>query len=321
MPKISVIIPVYNVEKYILRCARSLFEQTLDDIEYIFVDDASPDKSVDVIKSILHEYPNRQDRVVFIRHKTNIGLAAARATGIGLATGDYIAHCDSDDWVDVNMYKELYYAAIASDADILTCDFMFAYQNYNEQYMCIPFSGSKQGFMQAYITAGMTSVCNMIAKRDIYKNNNITPTIGVNYCEDFILSVKLLHKANKIVHINKALYNYNQLNTGSLLRSRRKEALKEEISAYLDVIDYFKQEGEYPLYAKQLCWRILKAKQEWILASEEHKTFLKTYPESHRYILSCPMINKKLKIMMWCKTHHLGWVTNGIVFLRNLLER
>lgn len=321
MKKVSVIIPIYNVEKYIERCVRSLFEQTLDDIEYIFVDDASPDKSVDIIKSILHEYPNRQDRVVFVRHKTNIGLAAARATGIELATGDYIAHCDSDDWVDRNMYKELYYTAIASNADIVTCDFMLAYQNYHEQYMCIPFLGSKQDFMQAYITTGMTPVWNMIAKKDIYKNNNITPTIGVNYCEDFILSVKLLHKANKIVHINRALYNYNQLNTGSLLRSRRKDAEKEEIGAYLDVINYFKQEGEYPLYAKQLCWRVLRGKQEWILASDKHKIFLDTYPESHRYILNNPLINNKLKIMMWCKTHHLEWVTDWMIFLRKFFKR
>lgn len=321
MKKVSIIIPVYNVEKYIERSVRSLFEQTLDNIEYIFVDDASPDKSISIIQSILTEYPHRKDSVVFVKHETNKGLAAARGTGIELATGDYIAHCDSDDWVKINMYEELYLEATESNADIATCDFVFAYKNYHEQYMCTPFSDNKQRSIQTYITNGMTPVWNMIVKRDLYTKNRITSTIGINYCEDFILSVKLLHKANKVVHINKALYYYNQLNTGSLLRSRRKEAEEEEVKAYLDVIDYFKQEGEYSLYAKQLCWRVLRAKQEWILSLEKHKTFLSTYPESHRYILNNPMINHKLKVMMWCKTHHLGWITNGIICFRKVLQR
>lgn len=321
MKKISVVIPVYNVEKYIERCVRSLFEQTLDNIEYIFVDDASHDNSISIIQSILAEYPHRKESVVFAKHKTNQGLAAARATGLELAIGDYIAHCDSDDWVDRNMYKDLYTKAISIDADIAMCDFIFAYQSHHKRHMCTPFTENKLNSMQAYITNGMTPVWNMIVKRDLYIKNNITPTIGINYCEDFILSVKLLHKACKVVHINKALYYYNQQNTGSLLRSRRKEAEKEEVKAYLEVIDYLKEEGDYPLYAKQLCWRVLRAKQEWILSFEKHKTFLSTYPKSHRYILNNPMINNKLKVMMWCKTHHLGWITNGIIFFRKVLKR
>ncbi len=321
MPKVSVIIPVYNVENYIERCARSLFEQTLDDIEYIFVDDCTPDNSIDIINSILQEYPDRQAQVTFIKHEKNKGLPAARNSGLEVATGDYIAHCDSDDWVDKNMYKELYLEAIAKNADIAICNMFFARKNKLEEYQSAQFNLSKKESLKEYIIGGMTSLCNILVRREVYTKNKLSPTISINYCEDFILSVKLLHKACKVTHINKALYYYNQLNTGSFLRSRRKEAEKEEIKAYLDVIGYFKKEGEYPLYAKQICWRILKAKQEWILDPKEHKTFLATYPESHSYILNNPMINNKLKIMMWCTTHHLGWVTNGIIFLRNLLER
>ncbi len=321
MPKVSVIIPVYNVEEFIERCARSLFEQTLDDIEYIFVDDCTPDNSIEVIKSILQEYPERQSQVTIIRHETNKGLPSARNSGLEVATGDYIAHCDSDDWVETNIYEELYLEAIEKNADIVICDMFFARNSSSEKYQATTFTLDKEESLRKYMTGGMTSLCNMLVQKKLYIKNRLAPTIGINYCEDFILSVKLLHKANKVVHINKALYYYNQLNTGSLLRSRRKEAEKEEVKAYLDVIDYFKQEGEYPLYAKQLCWRILKAKQEWILAPEEHDAFLSAYPESHRYILNNPMIKNKLKVMMWCKTHRLGWITNGIIFLRNLFER
>ena len=81
MPKVSVIIPVYGVEKYIERCARSLFEQTLDDIEYLFIDDCTPDRSIEVLKSILEEYPNRKEQVIIHRMEQNSGQAAVRKWG------------------------------------------------------------------------------------------------------------------------------------------------------------------------------------------------------------------------------------------------
>ena len=107
MPKISVIIPVYNVEKYIERCVRSLFEQTLGEIEYIFVDDCTPDGSIAILRRIIEDYPERKPFVSIISHEQNKGLAIARRTGVNAACGEYVAFCDSDDWVDTNMYEKL----------------------------------------------------------------------------------------------------------------------------------------------------------------------------------------------------------------------
>ena len=107
MPKVSVIIPVYNAGKYIERCVRSLFEQTLDDIEYIFVDDCSPDDSMDVLQKVLSEYPQRKENVTLIRHKANTGQSGARKSGMHVAKGEYIIHCDADDWVDLDMYERM----------------------------------------------------------------------------------------------------------------------------------------------------------------------------------------------------------------------
>ena len=95
MPKISVIVPVYNAERYIANCLRSLFEQTLDDIEYIFVDDASTDSSILIIRSILELYPLRQDHVVIIRNSVNKGPSYSRNRALEVCTGEYIAFCDS----------------------------------------------------------------------------------------------------------------------------------------------------------------------------------------------------------------------------------
>lgn len=105
MPKISVIVPIYKVEKYIGRCARSLFEQSLEDMEFIFVDDCSPDNSISIVKTMAEDYPKRKNQIKFLHHKVNRGLTTTRNTGLSVATGDYIAYCDSDDWFDLTMYE------------------------------------------------------------------------------------------------------------------------------------------------------------------------------------------------------------------------
>ena len=86
-PKLSVVVPVYNVSKFIERCARSLFEQTLDDIEFIFVDDCSPDDSIDILRRVMLDYPERKDNIHIIRHSINKGLPAARNSGLSTARG------------------------------------------------------------------------------------------------------------------------------------------------------------------------------------------------------------------------------------------
>ena len=95
MPAVSVIIPVYKVEPYMARCARSLFSQTMEDLEFIFIDDCSPDRSIDVMREVLEEFPERKDQVVVYRMPRNSGQAAVRMQGLALARGEYVIHCDT----------------------------------------------------------------------------------------------------------------------------------------------------------------------------------------------------------------------------------
>ena len=104
-PKISVIILVYQTESYIKRCAKSLFEQTLNEIEYIFVNDCTKDKSIERLKEVVKDYPQREPYVKILNLEQNRGQAFARQYGIKHATGDYIIHCDSDDWITPDMYE------------------------------------------------------------------------------------------------------------------------------------------------------------------------------------------------------------------------
>lgn len=107
-PLVSVIVPVYGVEQFVEQCARSLFNQSLAEVEFIYVDDASPDKSIEKVKKVLKEFPNRETQVKIIHHDVNKGLPAARNTGLSVATGEYVFHCDSDDYVESQMLERLY---------------------------------------------------------------------------------------------------------------------------------------------------------------------------------------------------------------------
>lgn len=134
MPKVSVIIPVYGVEKYIERCARSLFEQTLDDIEFIFVNDCTLDNSINVLETTLEEYPKRKSQVQIINFEQNQGAAKAREIGMKTANGEYIIHCDSDDWVVKEAYETLYNIAKASESDMVICDWFETDGIQHKQY-------------------------------------------------------------------------------------------------------------------------------------------------------------------------------------------
>ena len=133
MIKVSVCIPVYGVEKYIERCARSLFEQTImDGIEFIFVNDCTKDKSIEILEQVVEKYPQRKNHVKIINRQRNGGLVAARNTALEHAAGDYIIHCDSDDWVDRDLYEKMYEQAVVSGADLVCAPIVCEYTNGTE---------------------------------------------------------------------------------------------------------------------------------------------------------------------------------------------
>ena len=123
MPEVSVIVPFYKAEKTIEKCARSLFEQTLDDIEFLFVDDCSPDGSLRVLETVLEDYPSRKSQVRILKTDSNSGSALARVLGIEKAAGEYLIHCDGDDEVERTMYKTMSEKARQEDSDFVWCDF------------------------------------------------------------------------------------------------------------------------------------------------------------------------------------------------------
>lgn len=191
MPKVSVVVPVYGVEKYIERCARSLFEQTLDDIEYLFIDDCTPDKSVEILKQVMEDYPQRKNKVVIHRMEQNLGQAKVRESGMRSATGEYVIHCDSDDWVHPEMYERLYHYAVTGDYDMVWCDYYRSDGKHNEY---IPQKSDTQAVnLVGNMLAGsrsrlIGSVCNRLYKRRL-QTGIIYPKANMN--EDLVIVTQL----------------------------------------------------------------------------------------------------------------------------------
>ena len=201
MPKVSVIVPVYGVEKYIERCADSLFGQTLDDIEFIFVDDCTPDNSMGLLNAKIEKYRLRLAemnwKVRTERMPTNSGLPAVRRHGIQLATGDYIVHCDSDDWIDSEMYESMYKKALSESLDMVVCDYCV----HNGIKVKEIVEGCRANNVENYIDSlichkGPWSLWHKMIKRSLYTDDICYPKDAMG--EDFGLFFQLLLRSKTI---------------------------------------------------------------------------------------------------------------------------
>lgn len=254
IPKISIIVPIYNVEKYLNRCIESLINQSLKDIEIILVDDGSPD----YCPQMCDNYSKKDSRIKVI-HKQNAGLGYARNSGLKIATGEYIAFVDSDDFVDTIMYKTLYENAKSVNADAAFCGFKteIAKNIWRESKEVLQdhlWEGNEvTKFMYNMIASGkgikqerlyQMSVWHAIYKRDVIVNNKILfPSERDVVSEDIPFQVDFLTNANKVIYLNKHFYYYC-LNGSSLTATFKKEKfygynkLRECLLSKINKIEY-----------------------------------------------------------------------------------
>lgn len=202
MKKISVIVPIYNIEKYLNRMLESLINQSYKNLEIILIDDGSCDSSGD----ICDEYKKKDDRIKVI-HKTNEGVSKVRNLGIKLATGDYIGFVDSDDVIDKDMYKKLYENMISNNCDISVCNYCtFAVEPSFEYYNKIKIFDKKDALNDIISDGIITNfLWNKLFKKNIF--NNIKFPKGKIY-EDMYVMPKLLEKVNRLCFDYSKLYGY-----------------------------------------------------------------------------------------------------------------
>lgn len=282
-PKVSILVPVYGVEKFIERCAISLFEQTFEDIEYVFVNDCTPDKSIDILKEVLEKYPDRKAQVKIINHEVNKGLAGARNTGVENANGDYILHVDSDDYLELNAIELLYKKAISDNADIVVCDFYTDFSNY----LLLQNQGvneSKTIFLQLLLSVKILApIWNKLIKRCLYIDNNLKAKTGVNLGEDYMIIPKLTYYAKQISKVNLPLYYYSQVNSDSYTNQKlSKNNIENIIFVLNDLTNFFENKSDSSVYNEALLKGKLRKKMDLLFfADKEYITELNDlFPET-----------------------------------------
>jgi len=232
--KISVIVPVYKVEKYIDACINSILNQTYSNIEVILVDDGSPDNCPNIIE----EYAKKDNRIKVL-HKENGGLSSARNLGIKHATGRYLAFIDSDDTIALNMFEDLYKAMKNNNADISVCQVLRVTENefgeiiYPKEETTIY---EETIYSNAEMMKGMlldanigNFVCTKLFKKELFEGIEFPE--GRVY-EDAATTYKLVHKAKKIICINEKLYYYLIGRAGAITASFSEKKILDSMAAY-----------------------------------------------------------------------------------------
>ena len=287
-PKVSIIVPVYEVEEYVGQCAASLFSQTWDNCEFIFVDDGTPDRSVSVIEKVLdQDFPHLRPCVKII-HEPNSGVNRARMTGLAAATGDFIIQVDSDDWAEPDYIDHLVRKVMEEDADVVYCDFYKEYKKRHKLYVEGDFSPSTgpvaaKSMHNSIIRAYMW---NKLVRSSLYDlPNMVVPKWG--YHEDIVLQTQILYGARKVYHLREALYHYRRhrrgaLTSGSIARTHTQSA--ENMFLLYDALP--KDKG--PLTA---CGEDILLRGGWYSACLLNFKLLRAHPEAVKALLDMDYVH------------------------------
>lgn len=264
--KVSVIVPVYNVEKYLSRCIDSLLRQTLTNIEIILVDDESPDKCPQMCDA----FATKDNRIKVI-HKKNGGLGYARNSGLDISTGEYVSFLDSDDYVDSATYQWLYETASKSNSDAV----YYSYETFDDtgkayghnlddsiiEYKC---QDSIKRLMLDMVGSSpnerndrniQMSSCTAFYRRSVIENYNLRFLSEREYIsEDLIFNMDFLAHASKVLRTNRSFYHY-YINTNSLTHKIRLDRIERNVHFYNFVLEKLKA---YPDYQHQDSYRAMR---------------------------------------------------------------
>ena len=235
--KLSVCIPVYNVAPYVEQCARSLFGQTYEDMEFLFVDDATPDDSIGIVRRVLADYPARQGQVKVLRHETNRGLVAARKTAIRAATGDLITHCDSDDWVDPDLYAKMVARMEEEGADAVLCSTRRHLPGRVLLSECpdrLRLSGCDAMRRTDEIPA-LNAMMTKVFRRECVDLDAIECPDSICIAEDYCHVMQVLPRCRLLTSVSGAYYNY-RVNANSMTRSRNVRRLVDHHAQVYDIL-------------------------------------------------------------------------------------
>lgn len=259
MKLVSVIVPIYKVEKYLIRCVESIQKQTYRNLEIILVDDGSPDSCGKMCDELA-----KKDKRIKVIHKVNGGLSDARNVGIEVAKGEYLAFVDSDDWLDLDMIELLYNLCEQRDAEIAECSYRNLYMDgIIEETKCTAEIIEADSLLAL---EGMLDwkyfkpvAWNKLYKKSVFEDVRY-PKGKIH--EDEFTTYKYIYNANKIVYVDVSKYNYDRRRVDSITGEDFREANLYASLAFRERVDFFKEHNIKSLQNKMIniyCWHALEA--------------------------------------------------------------
>lgn len=306
-PKISCIVPVYNVEKYLRRCLDSIRAQTFTDFECICIDDGSPDGC----GKILDEYAKLDGRFRVI-HQENAGVSVARNAGLNVARGEWIAFVDSDDWVENFYLEDMYNSAINNGSDLVFCGLTKHYKNKMfVEDIVLPSDKKKFPYFYLHYPVYMNSLCNKLIKTNLLHKEDVSFPFGIPIAEDLLVILKLVYYADNITQIHKELYNYDRTNETSATHKINIKHAKDYLEVgegLLHFISSHNAEG-YEIIPN---FYFLKSKLVVLVhGGIEKKPWFDMHPECNRFIWKVPL-RFDYKLMLWFASKRLFALAGSI---------
>lgn len=279
--KVSILVPFYKVEKYVGRCVESLFTQTYANIEYVFVNDCTPDKSMEVINEYIQKY-GVQDKCKMIVHEKNLGISASRNDCLDNMTGDYFLFIDSDDYIDKDMVELLVEAALKENADISGCGYV---EEYPDRSVEFPqrYTNDHDEMLRAITVLTIKGVMwKLLIRSSIVKDNGVRFMPEKNMVDDYLFCCQVFYYARRFAGVDKCLYHYVQYNPNNYSH-RAVYNVNHQAEAIREAERFYREKGVYEKVKRELKIRKFVSKLPLLLDKNcrDVKMWRSIFPESN----------------------------------------
>ena len=317
-PLVSILVPIYNVEKYIENCVRSLFAQTYDSIEYIFINDCSPDDSIGVLQKVLLDYPSRVPQVKIVNNIENKGVSASRNIGIEIACGEFLLFVDSDDHIDLDSVEKLVSTAISNHADIVSYDLRYIYPDKDFIVHQNIKSSPKEYVCQLLTYQVGVTMCGKLIKRSLFMDNGIRFACDINFGEDYMISPMVSYYASRIAHCPSVYYNYIQYNSSSSTNAYRSKNIDDLVRVLELFTAFFSSKEDFSFFKDAIEEAYLHNKVKLLIAICLHyrivghrlKEVSELYIEKHN---SSSSLSRGYKVLLWMSKHRLYMIMRAYI--------
>lgn len=302
--QVSILVPIYKVEKHIEKMLDSIFCQTYPNIDYVFVNDCSPDNSLQVLKDTIEKHNVGTDRYTIIDHAQNEGIAVSRADCLANAKGEYVFFVDSDDWIEKDAVEKMVKATNGGTVDIVGCDFMKDFLSEETTYHHENYADScKENMIQCLNYDIATVLWKLLIRRSLFENFTITPHVDI--VEDYIMSVKLYYYAKSFIALPQAFYHYVQYNQARVsLQSLWSVTMHikgvEEVEAFLREKGLYNAQTEHKLMLRKF-----NIKSNFLTKHLlDYEAYKNTFPEADQIWREMGYCRKEM-FKFWLAEHHM----------------